>query len=267
MGTTGLFTAVSGLQSAQASLYTTGHNMANHSTRGFTRQHVAQSTFLYRTIGRNATGALQIGLGTNMQGIRQIRDKFLDMRWRDAAPQMHFWEVRYSTGLELDAIFGEMEGQYRLQGVLRDLNQAMHELLKEPNSIESRGNFIHFAGTFLGRVEDSARSMRAYQDELNNQVKQTVQRINQLLTEIDRLNRQITSEELGGSNANDLRDWRNNALDELSTLLDVQYNVDARTGAYNIWMDGHVLLSGGHLNQIGLRFSAPGSPFVEPVFT
>jgi len=56
MGMTSLFTAVSGLQAAQTSLYVTGHNMANHSVRGFTRQHVAQSTFLYRTIGQNANG-------------------------------------------------------------------------------------------------------------------------------------------------------------------------------------------------------------------
>jgi len=267
MGMTSLFTAVSGLQSAQASLYTTGHNMANHSVRGFTRQYVAQTTFQYRTIGRNNTGVLQIGLGTNMSGIRQIRDKFLDMRWREAAPQLHFWEVRFSTGQELDAIFGELEGQYRMQGVLRDLNAALHELLKDPTSIESRSNFIHFAGSFLDRAEDGARAMRAYQDELNNQVKSTVQRINQLITEIDNLNRRIAREEMGGSRANDFRDWRNNAMDELSTLIDIQYRADVRTGAYNIWTDGHTLLANGHKNMLGLRFSSPGSPFVEPVFS
>ena len=165
MGMSSLFTAVSGMQAAQASLYVTGHNMANHSVRGFTRQHVAQSTFLYRTIGQNHGGPMQIGLGTNITGIRQIRDKFLDMRWRDTAPQMHFWEVRFSTGLELDAIFGELEGQYRLQGVLSDFNQSLHELLKEPNSREARSNFISFANTFLGRVNDSARALDEYQME------------------------------------------------------------------------------------------------------
>ena len=267
MGMTGLFTAVSGLQAAQASLYTTGHNMANHSVRGFTRQHVAQTTFFYRTIGRNNTGALQVGLGTNMEGIRQIRDKFLDMRWREAAPQLHFWDVQFSTGRELDSIFGELEGQFRMQGALRDFNMAMHELLKEPGSIESRSNFIHFAGSFLSRAEDAARSMRAYQDELNNQVISTVQRINQLLVEIDDLNRRIAREEIGGARANDFRDWRNNAIDELSTLIDINYRPDVRTGAYTIWTDGHMLLSGGHINTLGLRHSSPGSPFVEPVFT
>jgi len=267
MGMTGLFTAVSGLQAAQASLYTTGHNMANHSVHGFTRQHVAQTTFFYNTIGRNNTGALQVGLGTDMQGIRQIRDKFLDMSWRNAAPQLHFWDVQFSTGRELDAIFGELEGQFRIQGALRDFNMALHELLKEPNSIESRSNFIHFAGTFLNRADDSARSMRAYQDELNNQVIGTVQRINQLLVEIDDLNRRIAREEIGGARANDFRDWRNNAIDELSTLIDINYRPDVRTGAYTIWTDGHMLLSNGHINTLGLRHSSPGSPFVEPVFT
>lgn len=267
MGMSGLFTAVSGLQAAQANLYTTGHNMANSNVRGFTRQYVAQSTFLYRTIGRNAGGALQIGLGTNMTGIRQIRDRFLDMEWRAAAPQMHFWEVRYSTGLEMDAIFGEMEGQYRMQGVLLDFKAALNELVREPNSIAVRSNFIYFAGSFLTRAEDAARSMRAYQEQLNEDIRGAVQRINQLLTEIHSLNQRIQREEIGGANANDLRDWRNNAIDELSTLVDIQYTVDVRTGAYNIFTGGHSLLSGGSINHLGLRFSAPGSPFVEPVFT
>jgi len=266
MGMSSLNIAVSGLQAAQAGLFVTGHNMANHHTQGFTRQWVAQSTWAHRTIGNNAMGPMQIGLGTNVSGIHQIRNQFFDIRWRDTATELSFLEVRVATGMELDAIFGELQGGYRMQIALRDLNQSIQELIKEPPSVTTRANFISFASTFVDRAADASRSMEAYQMYLNNQIGVSVRRVNQLLTEINQLNRRISMEELNGSNANDFRDWRNNALDELSTLIDIQFSEDTR-GNVNIWSEGHAILSGGNIMHMGLRFSAPNSPFVEPVFT
>ena len=266
MGMSSLNIAVSGLQAAQIGLFVTGHNMANHHTQGFTRQWAAQTTWAHRTIGNNAMGPMQIGLGTNVSGIHQIRNKFFDIRWRDTATEMSFLEVRVATGMELDAIFGELQGGYRMQLALRDLSQSIQELIKEPPSVTTRANFISFASTFVDRAADASRSMNAYQMYLNNQIGISVRRVNQLLTEIDQLNRRISFEEINGSNANDFRDRRNNALDELSTLIDIQFSEDSR-GNVNVWSEGHAILTGGSIMHMGLRFSAPNSLFVEPVFT
>ena len=266
MSMSSLSTPISGMQAAQAGLHTTGHNLANHHTRGFTRQLVGQSTFFNRTIGHNAHGPMQIGLGTQISGIRQVRDHFLDMRWRASSPELSFWDVRVGTGQRLDDIFGEMEGEFRLQGVLHDLNRAMHELNNEAPSIESRGNFISFAGAFITRINGAANAMVQRQEELNNNVKMTVRRINQLTTEIDEMNRRITLEEASGANANDFRDIRNNAIDELSTLIEITARENHR-GEINIISNGHALLVNGNRMQLGLQYSAPGSLFVHPVFT
>ncbi|MDR2183598.1 MAG: hypothetical protein LBE55_05435 [Clostridiales bacterium] len=266
MSMSSLSTPISGLQAAQAGLYVTGHNLANHHSRGYTRQLVGQSTFLSRNIGRDAIGAMQVGLGTNISGIRQVRDHFLDMRWRAAAPELSFWDVRVGTGQRLDDIFGELEGEFRLQGVLRDLNRALHELNNEAPSIESRGNFINFAGSFITRIAGAANAMAQRQTELNDNIKAAVRRINQLTTEIDDMNRRIVLEEIGGANANDFRDRRNNAIDELSTLINITVREDTR-GNINIIANGHALLVNGNRLQLGLQYSAPGSLFVHPVFT
>ena len=266
MSMSSLSTPISGLQAAQAGLYVTGHNLANHHSRGYTRQLVGQSTFFSRTIGRNANGAMQVGLGTQISGIRQIRDHFLDMRWRAASPEVSFWDVRVGTGQRLDDIFGEMEGEFRLQGVLQDLSRALHELNNEAPSIESRGNFISFARAFITRISGAATAMEMRQTELNNNVAASVRRINQLTTEIHEMNRRIVEEEIGGANANDFRDRRNNAIDELSTLVEITVREDTR-GNVNIFANGHPLLINGSRMQMGLQYSAPGSLFVHPVFT
>ena len=262
----GLSIAISGLRAGQAGLNVTGHNLANHHTRGFTRQLVHQSTFVKQTIGRNAFGAMQIGLGTNITGIRQVRDHFLDMRWRAEAPALNFWDVQVATGQRLDTIFGEMEGEFRLQGALRDFNQALHELNVEVPSISVRSNFVFFASNLVTRVQDAARSMEHRQMELNSQVKSGVRRINQLVTNIDDLNRRIAREEAGGSNPNDFLDRRNNYIDELATIIPIQVR-EASNGNINIIANGHALLVNGVQAHMGLQFSAPGSLFVHPVFT
>jgi len=259
-------TPISGLQAAQAGLYVTGHNLANHHTRGYTRQMVGQSTFVSRNIGQNANGIMQVGLGTQISGIRQVRDHFLDMRWRAAAPEQTFWDVRIGTGQRLDDIFGEMHGEFRLQGVLQDLNRALHELNNEAPSIESRGNFISFAGSFINRITGASNAMALRQTELNDNIKAGVKRINQLTTIIDDMNKRIVTEEIGGANANDFRDIRNNAIDELSTLVQITARENSR-GEINIIANGHALLVNGNRMQMGLQFSAPGTLFVHPVFT
>lgn len=265
----GLHTAVSGLRSGQAGLYVTGHNMANHSVPGFTRQLTHQAHFVHRTIGQNANGPLQIGLGTNPTGIRQVRNHWYDVRFRETAPRMAYWNTRSATHSELDAIFGELNGHYRIHLALEQLNAAINELNNDTASRDTRANFLSQAGTFIDRANAAQRSLEEYQLQLNDDVISTVQRINQIITDVHDLNIRIVTEKSMGLVPNDFLDWRNNLLDELSTLIDVSIYEEQRGGVSILMTQGgHELLSsGGHINRIGLRQAAPMSPLVEPVFT
>ncbi|MCL2416108.1 MAG: flagellar hook-associated protein FlgK [Defluviitaleaceae bacterium] len=262
----GLSTATSGLRAAQMNLYVTGHNLANAKAPGFTRQSVLQHDFRSRNIGNSANGVLQVGMGTDISSIRQIRDRFWDVRFRETVPRVHYLEVRSGAGQELLSIFGELEGQYRLQSVLQDFSRALHELNKEPNSLEARANFINFAGSFVDKVNNASRSMREYQEELNDQVIRDVRRVNQLLSEISDLNRRIRQSELGGANANDFRDARNNAIDELAGIINIEVT-EGPNGAFTIFSGGHLMMDGGFINWLGLRYSGHNTHFVEPVFS
>ena len=75
-------TGVSGLHSAQSSLYTTAHNIANATTEGYSRQQVIVTDAFYSTRYGAYANRLQIGKGTDIAEIRQVRNTFLDAQYR-----------------------------------------------------------------------------------------------------------------------------------------------------------------------------------------
>ncbi len=68
--------AVSALLTSQSALNTTAHNITNANTRGYVRQQVIMSDSRYLTIGTSRNSGMQVGLGTDVQVIRQVRDQF-----------------------------------------------------------------------------------------------------------------------------------------------------------------------------------------------
>src|SRR3954452_2802900 len=80
----GLQTALRGLLAEQRSIDVTGHNIANVSTPGFSRQEAVLSAAPALTVpGATANGApAQLGAGVDVQAYRRIRDDFLDAQYR-----------------------------------------------------------------------------------------------------------------------------------------------------------------------------------------
>ncbi len=257
---------VSGLHAAQAGLGVTGHNMSNSETIGYTRQQVLQRDALSQTIGRNATGFLQVGLGTDIAAIRQIRNTFLDVTYRKELSKLNFYSAKYEAGTEVETVLGELEGQYKLDTVLKNLWNSINELASDQTSIGVRGTFIENVITFIDKANSVSDALTKYQSNLNAQIQKAVSDINYYVAEVGAMNIAIAVAESYGDNANDYRDIRNNALDQLSSILDI--TIKERTnGSIDILYDGKELLVGGHINKIGLRYSAPGYDFLEPVFT
>ena len=256
--------AISGLHAAQTGLSVTGHNLANTDTVGFVRQQALQSDFFYTQVG--SSGLMKLGLGTNVSEIRQIRDKFLDISYRDEISRVHFYDVKYAAGVELERMLGETEGSYKFQSVLTDMWDALNELAIDPKSVETRGNFISTSVTFIDKANDMFDNLYTYQTNLNNQIMQTVLRVNQLMHSIYELNGRISGAEASGEHANDYRDLRNNDLDELAGLLDITYK-ERPNGVVDVMCGGHELVVNGVVAQLGLRYTGPLSDFVEPVFT
>jgi flagellar hook-associated protein 1 FlgK len=257
---------VSGLMAAQTGLYVTGHNMANVDTVGFTRQQALQHDFRSVTVGRNGIGILQTGLGTDISCIRQIRNHFLDISYRDEAGKYDFYLVKGNAGMEMETIVGELQSQYSTDSVIKDMFNSLQELSFDPSSLSSRGTFILTAITFVDKVSNVYNRILEYQYNLDAQVRAVVQEINTLANDIERYNRLIMDAEMAGDRANDYRDARGVCLDQLSHLLSIEYK-ERPNGRVDVHAEGKELVINGVVKQLGLRYCGPNNSFVEPVFT
>ncbi len=258
--------AVSGLNAAQAGLYVTGHNTSNIYTNGYTRQQVLQNDFYYRTVGMNANGSMQVGLGTDVTCIRQIRDRFLDASYRQEIKKATFYSVKYKTGTEVEQIIGETESEYSVQKILDNFWKSINELDGDPTSIANRNNFISMSVSFINRVNNVYERLIDSQENLDLQIRKAVNRVNELVEQINDLNGKIASSKASGDNPNDYMDLRNEALDELSSIIDITIKSRA-DGTVDLTTEGNDLLVGGMVNKLGLKYTSGDYNFVEPIFT
>lgn len=240
--------------------------MSNSDVEGYTRQQALQADFYSQTIGRNTLVSNQVGMGTDISAIRQHRNQFLDISYRTEVSRAGFYGAKFDVGREIETILGELEGAYRFDETIQDVWNIMHELSVDHKSVATRGSFVQTLSTFINKANYTFEKFSNYQDVLNEEIKDMVTEVNQLLHAIDNLNGSISIAESAGDRANDLRDERNNHVDRLSQLLNITYR-ESSTGTLLIMSEGKELISEGRVAQIGLRYTDENTNFVEPVIT
>lgn len=248
-----LYIGSSGLQTSQNALNTTSHNLANIDTTGYTRQQVQQSTRSYITISKrpNSVANQQYGLGTMYSKVKQVRDYFLDKTYRKESGRSMFYEVSTEVLEEVESQLGELNGE-AFQTTMTDFWTAVQELAKDPSSSVTQGLLVQRASEFVERASTVYGELSSYQDNLNAQIKQQVDKINKYGKQLLTLNDQIRTIESGGvEQANDLRDARNQILDELSELTAISYAEDSY-GNVSVQIEGVDFVKGSTCYEIGM---------------
>lgn len=223
-GMAGLFIGTTGLKTAQTALNTTAHNLSNINTSGYTRQQVTFSDTQYvRVNTSDKVSSPDYGLGVAVSEVRRIRDKFIDQAYRNENSRLGFYESQYKAIEEIEDQFGEMQG-VTYESYLINLYNSVNELAKNPTSTVARSSLIQNATAFIEKSENVYKGLKDYQTTLNTQVKNMVDSINKLGDKIYTLNKKISKiESTGIEDANDLRDERDAAIDELSKYIDITY--------------------------------------------
>lgn len=249
-GTMGrLSIGVTGLQTSQYALNATSHNLMNTQTTGYTRQQVMLTDRSYNTLCNDGIVKNKSGLGVIIAEIQQNRDTFADAAYRTESGRMNYYKAQYETVAEIEGYFGELEGQ----DFNTDLNKlwlALQEMQKESNSIVTRDSFISTAQTFLDRVKDIRSGLITYQRNLNFEITEQVKRINELGKTIREMNEKINRTEAAGiENANDYRDIRNTAIDELSGLVNTEV-INNADGTVEIYIEGGCFVTRGKVYEL-----------------
>lgn len=262
-GMSGLYVGTSGLRSAQDSINTASHNLANINTKGYTRQQITYMDTHYFSIGNNGIGEMQYGIGVDVQEIRRVRDEFIDKAYRTECGRSAFYESQYSAVEEVETLFDEMEG-ITMEKSIENLWNSINELAKNPGSTVTRTELVQYANEFVNRATAIYDGLVKYQNMLNKKIEDTVGKINELGQTIYDLNKRISAVESAGEKANDLRDERDYALDELAKIVKIQYTEEINKEV-TVTIEGMPFLGGNTLYTMGTE-KLENSDMLNPVW-
>lgn len=249
-----LYLGTSGLQSSQEALNVTAHNVTNTDTKGYTRQQVSYGTREYNTLSKdtNTVARKQTGLGVYISEVRQVRDRFVDAMYRNQNGRQGFYDVSYSAIEEIEEILGELDGP-TFENAMNDFWYSASELAKDPTSEVNQSMFVQYANSFVEAAQNVYKDMEDYQNKLNDRVAGMVDEINSLGWKINKLNEKIRAIEAGGvENPNDLLDQRNQALDDLSKLVNITYKNDFY-GNVIVKIEGHDFVTMNTVSEMGYQ--------------
>ncbi|MCC5910840.1 MAG: flagellar hook-associated protein FlgK [Clostridiaceae bacterium] len=237
----GFNTARSGLFASQRALDITGHNIANVNTPGYTRQRLDQSASSPMAI---SGGQGMLGTGVDTRGIEQIRNEFLDIRYRSEVNERGYWNTRREGLQYIEDVFNE-PSDTGLSNATDELFESLHELQKSPESLTVRTTVRQNGVAFTNSVNHTYHQLEKMAADTNFQIVNTVNQINTYSLQIARLNEQIYASEMDGSSANDLRDQRNLLIDQLSELVDVEVLeiTDGNSKKMVLQLNGQALVS------------------------
>ncbi len=255
---------VSGLQSAQASLNVTSHNLANAQTVGYTRQQLMVTDSFYQNSVGTHDNCLQIGTGTVIAKTRQIRNTFLDAQYRLQVGRQSFFEANSKAAMEIEDMLGELHGE-EFSTAITDLKSALSSLANEADNIVYKDELVSMAGQFIDKARVLQEELNTYQTSLNMEVKEQVEEINSIVAEIKVLNGQIRKFEATGETANDYRDKRNELLDRLGQIINFEVNEEA-DGQIMLYAEGAYLLDASTQYELTTAYESDSSKLLKPVW-
>lgn len=226
-GTFGSFTTARlGIYAAQTSLNVTGNNIANMNTRGYTRQRADLVSLYPSGMARyNSNYNQSIGYGVLVDSVSQLRDPFLDIRYRSQNAAAAAFEAKLDGLRQIGHILDEVGKGDDGFGVIEDQLGGFIEMLQSWNNLTSINQYdrlVHSAAKELCSLfNNAAYDLQEVYDNEVGYLEDNVKKANELLNEIRDLNEQIRNANIYGDNALELRDARNVAIDELSSLMKI----------------------------------------------
>lgn len=258
MGSTfmGLETSKRGLQTQQSALYTTGHNISNANTLGYSRQRVnMEATGGFPGVGLNA-GTMPGFLGTGVQAgsIQRIRDGFVDQQYRGESNKLGYWDTRSKAIGQLEDIMNE-PSEYGLQKSLSQFWSSLEDLAVHPENGGARKVVIERGIAVADSFNYMNKSLEELKTNTGQEIGISTKEINSIMSQIAGLNEQIASIEPNGYLPNDLYDARDVLVDKLAQFLPIETSYTKSGGNASAVAEGSVII----------KIKLEGNPSPEPI--
>ncbi|GHU21033.1 flagellar hook protein FlgK [Spirochaetia bacterium] len=234
----------------EQALNTTGHNLSNAETEGYSRQRLEFSAFepLYLPGLNRAETAGQIGQGTVVDRIERLRDELLDKQIVAQAGGEGYWTSRDPYVRMLEQVYMEPSDN-SIRSKMDVFWDAWQELATYPSDSAPRNAVLERGKTLIDGIHGRFQALKGLRDMTEEDIQLRIQQVNDFSRQIAGLNRTIQEVKAQGDNPNDLMDRRDLLVDKLSQLIDVR--IDSRDpDEFMVHTAGMILVQG----RVGRQF-------------
>jgi flagellar hook-associated protein 1 len=209
-----LAAALSGLIAEQGALEATTNNVSNVNTPGYSREQpvlVASDPVV--------VDPLTFGTGVTLQSVESIRDPILESQIQQQTQAQGQFSTLASALAQTQVNFTSSSGD--VGTAISNFFDSINQLSTNPSDLSLRQGVLTAAANLATSFNTTSNNLTQQQSSLDLSVVQTVGQINQLTVQIAQLNGQIGNLENVGENAGTFVDQRQQAIDQLSSLVDV----------------------------------------------
>ncbi|GAA5647369.1 MULTISPECIES: flagellar hook-associated protein FlgK [Vibrio] len=227
---------------AQRQLNTTGHNISNVNTEGYSRQSVIQGTNMPRQYGGET-----YGMGVHVENVRRSWDQF-------AVNELNLSTTNFAKQQDIEANYDLLSGMLSsvaAKKIPENVNEwfdSVKSLADSPNDVGARKVVLEKAQLVTQNLNDFHETVRRQSDVTNKKLDVAVERVNQLGMEIRDLHRLMMR--TPGPH-NDLMDQHEKLIKELSEYTKVTVTPRKNAEGFNVHIgNGHTLVSGTEASQL-----------------
>ncbi len=260
-----------GLNVAQIGIDTTGHNIANAESEGYTRQRVmtAASTPITMVPG-------QVGNGADILSIERVFDNFVFDRYTSISSDKEYSDYEKRTLTELSTYFPEIEN-VGIKAELQEFYNMWQTFSDNPDNDAIKLALAKQTESLSAHITQTQTQVVSLQSQINDELSVNINEVNSLAKELATLNITIdTQESIGDYTANDLRDKRNVIERSLSRLIgsdvnegqlesniQISSNSNTRTGSYTLSVNGFNVVDGSTYHPLRISNEGNASGFYE----
>lgn len=243
------------LQAQQRSLDIVGHNVANANTPGYARQkaiHTASQPYPSPQLGNNPHNG-QMGTGVQISQVTRMRDEFVEMRLRQENHNHGYWQSMQDGLEQVELIFNE-PSENNIHHALDMYWDSMQQVSKHPDNESVRAVVLQRAEVLVETVRHARSQLGRLRDNMNSVVSIKVNEINSLADRVAQLNDQIGKVTSSGNNPNDLLDKRDELLQRLSEITNIEV-VEDQTRMVMVSVGGTTLVQRNQVSPLSVKLS------------
>ena len=248
----GYSVSYSGMSTAQRSLGVTSSNISNTSTEGYTRKRAVGQDLYVSGDGSNT------GIGATVQSILRVRNQFLDLQYREQNTDTGYAQGKSSLLASMQEVINEFNAIDKtsastsnngLQETMNKFLNSWTELSKDPASASCKSSVLENADSMLGAFNEMATTLLTLRESMANNVRDGVDDVNNLASQIAMLNDHILQAETRNVEASDLRDARDLLIDKVSSLVNIT-TAEQENGIVNVYINGVSLVSENKAREV-----------------